>query len=171
MRVPTSVLLLPTMLLLIASTVSWKGAAAQPDEQCNTILRKTSEAIKARSFRPQIVLARQFLTFCVREPSDFAFGLEMLSSALNNDDQHSEALAVANRCLQTHDAGSQFACLYNKASALHALGRWREAQITLEWALNEPAITVFDDASKQNLRRLLAMVNDDIATRRKDRVP
>jgi hypothetical protein len=112
----------------------------------------------------QISLARQYLTYCVRLKSDLAFGLWILSDALNGDNQHEEALAVANRCLQINDATTQLPCTYDRALGLYGLGRIQETKATIETGLKQPAITEADATVKQTLQAFLADVNTALKT-------
>jgi ATP-dependent protease ClpP protease subunit len=52
----------------------------------------------------------------------------------------------------------------DKALGLLALGRVQEAKTTLESGLRQPAITEYDDTSKQTMRRLLAEINAQLKT-------
>ena len=72
---------------------------------------------------------------------------------LNSDGQHSEALGVANRCLEIVSAN--FECIIRKAHALLDLNR-PEAKAVVERGLSYPAITAYDAEYKSVLRTLLA---------------
>jgi hypothetical protein len=82
---------------------------------------------------------------------EYSWALEELAFALNKDNQHGEALSVANRCMEI---GRDFACIYVKAYALKSLGRVSEAKSLVHRALSLPAITEFDAQGKELLQQL-----------------
>jgi clan AA aspartic protease (TIGR02281 family) len=133
------------------------NAMAQYDvRQCTRMIDQLTAYMRANAVKPMISLAREIATYC---QDDYALALEALSNSLNGDNQHDEALAVADRCLQTNNAEVLLFCLRDKAAALYGLGRFREAKATIERALREPAIRTRDVTTKQNLRVFLAEVN------------
>jgi type I restriction enzyme R subunit len=85
--------------------------------------------------------------------------LEALATGLNGDNQHEEALAVANRCLQMNNADVQLLCWRDKAEALYGLGRVQDAKATVERALRQPAVMEWDVKTKETLREFLAELN------------
>ena len=154
---------LPVLFVLIASTFVCTNARAQyGDRQCLSLTDQLNQAMSDN--KRQISLARQYLTYCVRLKSDLAFGLWILSDALNGDNQHEEALAVANRCLQINDATTQLPCTYDRALGLYGLGRIQETKATIETGLKQPAITEADATVKQTLQAFLADVNTALKT-------
>jgi S1-C subfamily serine protease len=146
------------MIFFLPST----GVAQYSDRQCINLLRKINAALMEQAYKRLIILARENLTFCknTMRPEENITGLSTLAAALNFDGQHSEALAVANLCLQTNAASLE--CAGDKANALIELKRLREAKKAVEEALNYPAITAFDAISKRQLRDRLAYINNKL---------
>src|SRR5262249_21402636 len=108
------------LILVIAWSFDLSIAKAQFDaRRCTSLIEEANQAMDEHAYKREIALAPQYLTYCAQQSSDRAFGLASLASALNRDNQHEEALAVANRCLQTNDAGAQFSCSYDRALALY----------------------------------------------------
>ena len=98
-------LALAALILVIAWSFDLSIAKAQFDaRRCASLIDEATQAMYEHAYKREIALSRQYLTYCVQQSSDYAFGLAGLASALNRDNQHEEALAVANRCLQTNDA-------------------------------------------------------------------
>jgi ATP-dependent protease ClpP protease subunit len=154
------------LILVIAWSFDLSIAKAQFNaRRCASLIDEATQAMYEHAYKREIALARQYLTSCVQQSSDYAFGLASLASALNRDNQHEEALAVANRCLQTNDAGAQFSCSYDRTLALFGLGRVREAKSTLQTALKEPTFTENDAAIKKTLQQFLADVNEHLRLR------
>jgi clan AA aspartic protease (TIGR02281 family) len=144
-----------TLLILIACALFPKVATAQDTmSACIEAVSQLTEAMKERAFNTSISLERQILTYCNQyfEGSDYTDHLGGLAFALNSDNQHAEALDVANRCLEIN--AREFGCLVEKAHALTDLGRTSEAKSVVESALSLPAITEFDLQHKEILRRL-----------------
>jgi clan AA aspartic protease (TIGR02281 family) len=143
-----------TLLILIACALFPKAATAQYTvDQCNLLSDGAHEAFKQRSWKEQVSLLRKKLGFCRQYMTrdDYRWALEELAFALNQDNQHGEALGVANRCLEI---GRDFGCIYNKADALKSLGRVSEAKSLVDKALPLPAITEFDAQGKELLQKL-----------------
>jgi clan AA aspartic protease (TIGR02281 family) len=143
------------LLILIACGLFPKVATAEYTmSQCIGAVSGLMEAMKERAFKTQIYLERQILANCNQyfEGSDHTDHLGGLALALNSDNQHAEALSVANRCLEIN--AREFGCLVEKANALTALGRTSEAKSVVESSLSLPAITEFDLQHKEILRRL-----------------
>jgi hypothetical protein len=91
------------------------------------------------------------------QAEDYVLHLGALASALNTDDQHQEALGVANTCLQF--AFADLSCLFDQANSLSFLGRLREAKSVIERALMVGAVTDLDAGAKRNLQNLFVQVN------------
>jgi len=143
-----------TLLILIACALFPKAATAQYTvDQCNLLSDGAHEAFKQRSWKQQVSLLRKKLGFCQQYMTrdEYRWALEELAFALNQDNQHGEALGVANRCLEI---GRDFGCIYNKADALKSLGRVSEAKSLVDKALPLPAITEFDAQGKELLQKL-----------------
>ena len=139
---------------------SSRGAVAQYDaRQCAITISQLTEYMKAKAFKKIIRSAREVATYCT---DDLALALDALATGLNGDNQHTEALAVADRCLQTNVAEVQFACYAERAEALQGLGRVAEAKATIESALRQPAITEWDVTIKQKLKGILSVLNNPI---------
>jgi Flp pilus assembly protein TadD len=148
-----------TLLVLIACALFPKGATAQYSvTQCLAIQLRATAALKERAFKERISLEREMLTYCKEymQGDDYTGQLGGLASALNHDNQHEEALAVANRCLEI-DARN-FGCIYEKAAALESLGRVSEAESVVERSLSLPAITELDVTNKEALKKLKAVL-------------
>jgi clan AA aspartic protease (TIGR02281 family) len=110
--------------------------------------------MRERSFKKVIYFERQNLSYCKEylQWDDYAADLGTLALALNHDNQHGEALGVANRCLEIK-AGA-FDCIFEKATALTDLGRVSEAKSVVERSLSLPAITELDVQGKEVLQAL-----------------
>lgn len=155
-----------TLLVLLACTVNQKVATAQYNiQQCTALLNQLSEYQKENAFKEMIPLARQLATYC-KDEEDYAIALDALATGLNGDNQHEEALAVADRCLQTNNADVLLFCMQERANALYGLGRVQEAKTTIERALRQPAITEWDAAARQQLRMFLTEVNATLDNQR-----
>jgi S1-C subfamily serine protease len=89
---------------------------------------------------------------------DYTSDLSTLALGLSNDGQHSEALGVANRCLEISSANLE--CTYHKADELLELNRPQEAKTVVERGLRYPAITAFDGEYKHLLQETLVHIND-----------
>jgi predicted aspartyl protease len=148
----------PLAFVIVTMTVAnATNAMAQYDQaQCAQIINQLTTYTQANAFKQIVRLARVLGSYCQR---DLPIALESLSSGLNGDNQHEEALAVANRCLQMNDVNVQFFCWKDKAEALYGLGRVEEAEATVERALRQPAVTEWDVATKKNLREFLDVLN------------
>ena len=126
--------------------------------QCTSVLQQLSAAMKEGAFKRSISLERQFLTYCKEhiQSVEYVDHLSGLAGDLNGDDQHQEALSIANRCLQINAV--ELSCLFEKASALNYLGRLSEAKAVIEKSLTLGAITEIDVGWKNNLQQLLLQV-------------
>src|SRR5215472_678252 len=92
-----------TLLILIACVLFPKAATAQyTADQCNLLNDGAREAFKQRSWKEQVSLLRKKLGFCRQYMTrdEYSWALEELAFALNKDNQHGEALSVANRCME-----------------------------------------------------------------------
>jgi tetratricopeptide (TPR) repeat protein len=147
-------------LLLIPKGTSAQGSYAQ----CILLLEQMTKSNDQQTYRQGILLARRYLANCRYDNRDYAAGLSALAMALNGDNQNEEAVAVANRCLQTNEEDVYFICAHEKAFGLYRLGRLQEAKTNLENALRQPAITENDNTTKQVLRRFLKNVNAQLET-------
>ena len=160
-----------SLLVLVGSIFDPTVATAQYNmQQCAGLLNQLSEYKKENSFKEMIPLARQLASYC-KDEEDYAIALEALATGLNGDSQHEEALAVADRCLQTNNADVLLLCMQDRANALYGLGRVQEAKTTIERALRQPAITEWDAAAKQQLRMFLAEVNATLNNQQPPPVP
>jgi len=149
-----------TLLILIACALFPKVATAQyAPPQCMGVQRQLTKALEERAFKKLVDLQRRYLTYCKErwEGDDEAYARElgMLAFALNNDSQHEEALAVANRCLEI---ATDLSCLAQKVEALTHLGRVSEAKSIAERALSLGAVTQEDAMAKEELKQSLSML-------------
>jgi clan AA aspartic protease (TIGR02281 family) len=129
-----------------AATAAQYGMA-----ECASIVHAMKEA---QDVKKQIALARQNLTFCqpFMQGDLYSFFLGDLARVLNQDDQHQEAMGVANRCLEINR--NDLPCLFQKATALFYLGRASEAKPIVEMSLSLGAITDLDVIVKRKLQQL-----------------
>ena len=144
-----------TLLVLIACALFPKVATAQyTGEECLSVNNAILQATREQDSKRLIALERQNLSYCraYQQGDGYALHLGVLAQALNFDNQHGEALGVANRCLAI-DA-DDFGCLVNKAIALASLGRVSEAKSVVERSLSLSAITESDVGSKEILQKL-----------------
>lgn len=142
-------------LAAVPSTVN-----AQYDiRQCTWMIEQITQAIENHAAKQIISLERQNLEFCKeRMPAEeYANHLDLLASGLEDDGQHQDALAIANRCLQIDAA--YLPCFYRKASALNSLMRFREAKSAIDKSSAIAAITQLDVAIQRKLRKLSVSVN------------
>jgi ATP-dependent protease ClpP protease subunit len=148
--------------IVLASSLNPTIAKAQYTiGQCSWVLQQITQSLQDKSFKKTISVERQNLAYC-REHMDsdaYESHLDTLASALNDDNQHLEALGVTNRCLQQNSAN--LSCLNNKAHSLFNLGRLSEAKSISERSLSLGAITEFDVIAKRHLQRLLAQIAAD----------
>lgn len=146
------------MLILLAGLMPASAQYSLP--QCTSLLREQNKATKEGAFKQLISLSRQYLTRCkyVIDPDDYAQALSTLALGLNSDGQHSEALGVANRCLEISSA-TKLECTFHKADALLGLKRPREAKAVVERGLSYPAITEHDVTWKRSLQKTLVNIN------------
>jgi clan AA aspartic protease (TIGR02281 family) len=147
------------LLILIACALFPKVATAQytaqyTDVQCTSVEHAITEAMEAEDWKRVIAVERQNLSYCTAymQGNEYTGELGILASALNDDDQHEEALGAANQCLAIN-AGA-FMCAYQKAKALGSLGRLSEAKSVVEQSLLLPAIAKNDAGYKELLQRL-----------------
>jgi clan AA aspartic protease (TIGR02281 family) len=141
----------------VALANSTNAMAQQYDvRQCTRIINQISAYEKTNAFKQTIPLARELATYC---KDVYPLALDALATGLNHENQFDEALAVANRCLQTNAVEIQFPCLQNKVQALYGLFRNEEAKATIQRALRLPAITEWDVPIKERLRVFLAELN------------
>src|SRR5262249_6932185 len=142
------------------------GVAQYTDAQCASLYNQITQAMNARSFKKLIPLMRENLQFCkeYKRRDEYVEDLSILALALNSDEQHGEALAVANRCLAVN--ANDLSCLFEKADALYHLGRFSEAKSITERSRSVAAVTLLDEASKRNLQtlnlRLSALTNREL---------
>jgi S1-C subfamily serine protease len=136
--------------------------AQYTDTHCQRLYEQATQAAGEESFKKLIRLVRLRLTYC-REwmtIDEYEDELEMLAMALREDDHLTEALTVANQCLQVNP--NSLGCSYEKASSLYDLGRIHEAKKTLERALSLPAGKEYDVKIKPYIQRFLANVNNEL---------
>jgi ATP-dependent protease ClpP protease subunit len=146
-------------LIVLASQFHSTPANAQfTIRQCSALLEQLSRAMAANSVKQIISVERQHLSYCEEhmQPGEYEVHLSSLADGLNNDNQHQDALGVANRCLQV-DA-THLPCLSAKASALYSLGRYREAKSVIEKSGALGSVTELDASAQQKLRRLATKV-------------
>jgi hypothetical protein len=136
------------------------SAKAQYDiRQCTWMIEQITQAIESHATNQIISLERQNLEFCKeRMPTEeYANHLGILASGLEDDGQHQDSLAVANRCLQIDAA--YLPCFYRKANALTSLMRFREAKLIIDKSSAIAAISPLDVAVQRKLRKLSVSVN------------
>lgn len=141
------------------SFISTTAKAQNSNQQCTQLLR-----IMAKSFadnNPKLMISshREYLSYCrdYMQAAEYPQMLGGLATGLNEDNQHQEALAVSNRCLQFEP--TNMPCIYEKANSLFSLRRVQETKSFIEKSLTMASITELDDAAKKALRRLLTDVN------------
>jgi hypothetical protein len=146
------------VIILLTTLGSTIANAQYGIRQCTSVLEGLSGSLRESSAKQTIALERQYLTYCKEhmQSDEYALHLGGLATGLNSDNQHQEAVAVANRCSQINP--TDLSCLYEKANALLYLGHLTEARAIIENALTLGAITDLDAAVKPKLRELLAQV-------------
>jgi len=127
--------------------------------ECSSLFREETQALKERAFKRLISVSRQHLTYCkhLMDLDDYTSELSTLALGLSNDGQHSEALGVANWCLEISSANLE--CTYDKADVLLELNRPQEAKTVVERGLRYPAITAFNAEYKHMLQKMLVHIN------------
>ena len=148
------------LLALLFLLVGLMPANAQSSRrECRNLDRELSNALAEMAFKQVITLSRQYLTYCkhLLEPDGYVGRLSVLAHGLNKDGQHSEALGVANRCLENNPA--ELSCTVHKTDALLELKRPQEAKAIVERGLRYPAITELDVRWKGWLQEKLLRIN------------
>lgn len=152
-----------TLLVLIACGLFPMVAPAQSTRaECTSVLEaidqsvgdETGKGLGDQSHKRTVELERQYLTFCQAHMrgDDYVSHLYTLANALNRDNQHQQAMEVADNCLQI--GGYDLPCLYEKAVALLFLGRKSEAKPIIAMSLSLGATTQLDVSAKEKLREL-----------------
>jgi S1-C subfamily serine protease len=159
--------------LLLLTTFNSSNADAQYSvAQCASLKAEVNHALEQRAAKQIISLERQFLTFCkdntlpIEQQAEHLSGL---AAGLMIDDQHDEALLVANRCLKI--SANNLLCLYEAASSLVHLGRLQEAKKTIEKSLSLAAITEIEAGVKARLKTLLVEVNSAEKSKAREAAP
>jgi S1-C subfamily serine protease len=149
-------------MVLILTALACHSAPAQAEystRQCTSVLKQISAALRGDAFEHLVPLSREYLTYCrhVMDTEEYAGALTNLAMGLNGIHQYSEALAVANQCLQIKPG--DFGCFGEQTFGLFSLKRLREAKAAAEKGLQYPAITELDVKNKSTLRSLLKTIN------------
>jgi S1-C subfamily serine protease len=145
----------PAILVLALFAFPPKPAKAQYTiRQCADLAEQINAAHAERAYERLVSLSREHLTYCKKfiTTEIYVTALERLNAGLLGTHQHSEALAVANQCLQINSAN--FGCTFDKAIALFYLKRPQEAKEAVERGLRYPAITEVDVKLKKILTSL-----------------
>ena len=147
---------LATLILLVGPI---PASAQYSVQECTNLLREESQAMNERADKRLISLSRQNLTHCkhLMGLDEYTSELVTLAIGLSGDGQHSEALGVANRCLEISSA--HLPCIQSKADALLELKRPQEAKAVLERGLSYAAITERDVRYKRLLQKMLVRTN------------
>jgi len=127
--------------------------------ECNALWDQISAAMEESDAERWVSLARKRLTYCkhTMDTEEYVIVLDNLAVGLHRGGQYSEALAVANHCLQINSV--HLGCMVDKAAALNRLNRLREAKATVDKGLTYPVITEFDVNRKKLLKTLLENIN------------
>lgn len=141
--------------LVISICFSAHAQAQLSIRQCTALVQQTTRAIYAKNHKQIVSLERQILTWCqeLLDGEDYELNLDTLASALIDEWQFSEAIGVANRCLQ--NSPDNLLCLADKAEALLRSNNVAQSKTVAERAARLGAVSQFDVSAKEKLARLL----------------
>jgi hypothetical protein len=134
--------------------ISVHAQAQASIQQCSALLQQITSALQAKSPKQIILIERQNLTWCLEyfDAGDYEKHLDTLASALMAEHQFSDAIGVANRCLQSDP--ENLPCLADKAEALLMSNNLGQSKAVVERAARLGAVTLFDALATEKLARL-----------------
>jgi predicted aspartyl protease len=140
--------------LVVSTCFSARAQAQASIQQCSALLRQITTAIQNDSSKQLVLLERQNLTWCRQffDGGAYEHHLNTLASALIEDRQFSEAIGVADKCLQSDP--ENLPCLARKAEALLRNNNVAQSKTVVERAARLGAVSEFDVLAKKNLARL-----------------